>query len=254
MNKKSGKIITAGKLLFMLSMAAGLMMFAGCDHASLSDPYSDAKAVWHMDERDGDLIRDVKGLYNATAYHTKIVANHPPGYARYLNGLNAYIQTPLKLSKDMTVSLWVKPERDLWESAALTKKRSGHAIMLDNGHTERTNFVLQSSDLEYTKFVWHTADTDVFFELPWNEWSHLVVVANSQDSTLQVFLNGELLGENRTKGEIVIDDTPLTIGKWAVKDKRFFRGMIDEVVIWDRALTKSEIKKVFEVFITSAKN
>lgn len=249
MNKKSDKIITADKLLFTLIMAAGLMILAGCDHTYLSDPYSDAKAVWRMDEQEGNLIRDEKGLYNAISHNATVVGN-----ARLLNGLNAYIQTPLKLNKDITISLWVKPEKDLWESAALTKKRSGHLIILDNGNTSRKNFALQSSDIEYTKFVWHTADADVSFELTWNEWSHLVVVANSKNNTLQVFLNGELLGENRIKGKIILDDTPLTIGKWATRDERFFRGMIDEVAVWDRALTMSEIKKLFKAVMASAKN
>lgn len=236
------------RIQFVLGCIAAFCI-TSCDNASTVDPYFDATAVWHMDEQEGNFIRDAKGLHNATAYRATIVANPPYGNARYLNGLNAYIQTPLKLSKDITISLWIKPEKDLWKSASAVYKDNGHAVILDNGHTGKENFVLQAIDLKYTKFIWHSADEDVPFELPWNEWSHIVVVANSQNNTLQVFLNGELLGESRTKGEFVIDDTPLTIGKWATKDERFFRGMIDEVAVWDRALTRSEIKRLFEALI-----
>ncbi len=197
---------------------------------------SGVKALWHMDEAEGDGVADANGAYNATAYNTQVVSG-PFGNARYFNGLNSYIRARLSFqeAKAVTISLWVKPE---------PVQSSNSAIVLDTGHDRMTNFVVQATDIPAT-FVWHSADTDLLFRLNSERWTHLVVIADETNGKLEVYQDGSLLGQKVTKYALQLSSTPLTFGKWATGDARYFKGSMCEVAVWDRVLSADEIKTLF---------
>ncbi len=82
---------------------------------------------------------------------------------------------------------------------------------------------------------------------PTEEWFHLVAIYDTADPTTgaKIYLNGILEGSgstrsmNTTSGRTYLGSNG---GTW-----RFFRGMLDEVRIYNRALTSSEIKARYEM-------
>jgi hypothetical protein len=200
---------------------------------------SGVKALWHMDEAEGDVIADANGTYNATAYDAQVVTG-PFGEARYFNGSNSYIKTSLSFqeAKAVTISLWLKPE----------PTQSGNvAIVLDAGHDRMTSFVVQTTAITAT-FVWHSADTDLLFKLNKEGWTFLVVTADVTNGKLEVYQDGSLIEQKVTKYVLQLSSTPLTFGKWATEDARYFKGSMCEAAVWDRVLSAEEIKALFAFY------
>jgi len=201
---------------------------------------SGVKALWHMDEAEGDMIADANGAYDATSYNTQVVEG-PFGNARYFNGEDSYIKTPLNFqgATTVTISLWVKPE----------PVQSGNlAIVFDTGHDRMANFVVQSIDNTATTFAWHSADTDLLFNLNRDQWTHLAVIADATNRKLEVYQDGQLIGQMDTKYALQIDSTPLTFGRFAIWEARYFKGSMCEAAVWDRALSANEIEALFNSY------
>jgi len=201
---------------------------------------SGVKALWHMDEAEGDMIADANGAYDATSYNTQAVEG-PFGNAQYFNGEDSYIKTTLNFqgATAVTISLWVKPEPV--QSGSL-------AIVFDTGHDKLINLVLQSINNTATTFAWHSADTDLLFNLNRDRWTHLVVIADATNRRLEVYQDGQFIGQMDTKYELQFDSTPLTFGKFAVGEARYFKGSMCEAAVWDRALSANEMKALFNSY------
>jgi len=70
-----------------------------------------------------------------------------------------------------------------------------------------------------------------------NTWIHLAGVFNG--SHLQVYFNGKL--ENSMPGPANISSNTDNLKIGGPDDSRYFKGTIDEVIIWNRALSPEEI-------------
>jgi hypothetical protein len=75
-------------------------------------------------------------------------------------------------------------------------------------------------------------------EVPLNVWTHLA--ATYDGTTLRLFVNGTLVGSRAVTGSLVASDGPLRIGGNAVWGE-YFEGLIDDVRVYNRALTADEI-------------
>jgi hypothetical protein len=74
--------------------------------------------------------------------------------------------------------------------------------------------------------------------LPLNTWSHLAVTYDG--SQLRLYVNGALVGTKSQSGTIPVSSGPLRIGGNSIWGE-WFKGAIDEVRVYDRAVTPAEI-------------
>ena len=185
-------------------------------------------ATWNMDTDTKDEIADVKGGHTAISFNTEVREGYV-GKARYFNGKDSYIKTPLHFQgwKAITISFWVKPER---------KDGNELSVILDNGHDAKNNFAVQSADYSGEKWVWHCNGSDIFLNLALNTWNHVVVIADGEKGIIKAYANDVKAGEVKTNTGFVFGSTLLTIGKLAKIDERYFKGSIDEVTIWDKVV------------------
>ena len=74
--------------------------------------------------------------------------------------------------------------------------------------------------------------------IPLNTWTHLA--ATYDGATLRLFVNGSQVGSRAISGAIRASTNPLRIGgnDW----EEYFSGRIDEVRIYNRALSQAEIQ------------
>lgn len=71
------------------------------------------------------------------------------------------------------------------------------------------------------------------------QWIHVGAVYDGTNEILKLYINGEMVNSDAVTG--TISDTSLfTIGKNAISDTEFFKGKIDEVRLFDIALTDSQ--------------
>jgi len=79
--------------------------------------------------------------------------------------------------------------------------------------------------------------------LPYGVWTLLV---GTYDGTVQrLYVNGTMGGSMVVRGKITHSTFPLKIGEGTYNPDRFLFGAVDEVMIWDRALSSGEIAAVF---------
>ncbi len=214
------------------------------DHDPLSPDF--AMSYWHgrkvllLMHMLGIDVSDANGENHAAPHNIENVQG-VIGQASYFNGRNASIATSLNFQEwtNITISFWVKPE---------ATETPGPHIILDNGHSTENNFVVQSIDNSETRFMWYCAGGHIEFDLPQQKWTHLIVMANGSNNKLAVYVNGKIQEEANSLYGLNFGSTPLTLGKWATVDARYFKGAIDEVAIWNYPLREDDIKILSESY------
>lgn len=76
-------------------------------------------------------------------------------------------------------------------------------------------------------------------------WHHIAATRDGQ--AMRVFVDGEQAGENLVAGAIRPSDSPFRIGKSRFDQQRAFHGRIDEVAIFNRALSPDEVRTVYRI-------
>lgn len=82
--------------------------------------------------------------------------------------------------------------------------------------------------------------------LEYGKWYHVVLIW-SKEKPLKLYINGELDGQSSKISDSVLDENKkFYIGKRKEVDGYPFIGLIDEVKIWNYALTEKRIKAEYE--------
>jgi len=84
---------------------------------------------------------------------------------------------------------------------------------------------------------------------PLRRWSHLAVTYDG--TTLRLFVNGDQVSSRATRGAILSTPNPLWIGGNRPYGE-YFHGLIDEVRVYDRALSRSELRAEMSTPIRNA--
>lgn len=78
-----------------------------------------------------------------------------------------------------------------------------------------------------------------------NGWNYMAVTYNG--STISTYLNGNLVGADVQPGINLCSNAPLIIGSWWEGDPYYFNGRIDEVRVYNRALSSAELSQLFQL-------
>jgi photosystem II stability/assembly factor-like uncharacterized protein len=156
-----------------------------------------------------------------------------PGYALYLDGNGGYAQAPSldRKTNAITMMAWVKSTaaQDDWAGILFTRG-GGQAAGLS---------VLSNGDIRYHwnsgGYNWNSGAN-----LEQNEWTHLAMVA--EPGGITIYKNGRPYRHAITTNEHSFV-SPLAIGADLNGGDRFFKGNIDEVCIYDRSLSQTEIRE-----------
>lgn len=76
------------------------------------------------------------------------------------------------------------------------------------------------------------------------QWIHAAVVYDSTNSLLKLYINGTMVKNAAISGSLSADTSPFTIGKNPSANDKFFRGSIDEIRVFDKALTDAQLQKM----------
>ena len=172
-----------------------------------------------------------------------------PNSAYEFNGKNSVIEilkgSELILNDSITVTAWINPTAD-----TLAKKgQSTIFVQNDVNAGKVTHQVrLRTGKLEYDNWNprhgWTASQTNIEA----NKWSHIAVVRDGND--VKIYINGLLnasgTGEPRVDASNV--DNVLIGSRYYKKSLRDgFQGKLDEIRIYNTALTEQEIKKHYGV-------
>ena len=163
------------------------------------------------------------------------------GNALSFNGTNAWVTVAstalLNPTTALTLEAWVFPTAHSpnWNNVII-KERAGGEIYNLYSHTDAlrpTVYVVPAATPNSPVNATGTAD------LALNAWSHLAVTYDA--TTLRLFVNGVQVGTRALTGALLTSTGVLRIGGNSIWGE-FFQGRIDEIRIYNRALTTTEIQ------------
>jgi hypothetical protein len=107
---------------------------------------------------------------------------------------------------------------------------------------ENFYFVLLPNDKIQIRASGTTINYDT--TLPGNQWVHIGATYSNTDAKLKLFINGEPVKEIIKSGFLNADSSSFTIGRRASSNNDFFKGHIDEIRLFDKALSEDEFHKI----------
>ncbi|MBL7048559.1 MAG: LamG domain-containing protein [Nitrospira sp.] len=174
--------------------------------------------------------------------------------AYYFDGINDYIisgDINFNNWQQMTVTAWVKPDADA---------EIGRSYNIISKHDNPGNIEIllhQEQDLKYD-VEWtiggqfHDLSTDstnpgfndsIGLHNPsYNSYDFLAKVYDG--SQIKFFVNGNLIATSSATGSISNNGWPLTIGAYAFNKSANFKGSIDDVRVYNRSLSDSEVNQL----------
>jgi chitodextrinase len=192
-------------------------------------------AAYGFEEGRGSTAADSSGNGNTAAITAATWAMGKYGNALSFDGVNAVVlandSSSLGLTSGMTLEAWVNPSaiNGNWQSLVVKP--------MDPNFTA-VSYVLQgASRSSGVPSVAVSASSSNLFgpaTLPLNTWSH--VAATYDGTTIRLYVNGVVVASQAQSGAISTSAEPLRIGAgWP--------GLIDEVRVYNRALSVSEIQQ-----------
>jgi hypothetical protein len=201
-------------------------------------------AAWGFEEGAGTTTTDVSGSnLIGTISGASWSAAGRFGNALSFDGVNDWVTVAdnnvLDLTTGMTIEAWVNPTiNNGWETI-LMKETTGelaYALYSDNngndsGGPRRPAVWIRQGGTSYG-----TAGTS---QTPVGNWTH--IAATYDGSVLRIYENGLLANSLSRIGSINVTGSPLRMGGNSVWSE-WFNGLIDEVRIYNRALSAAEIQ------------
>ena len=198
-------------------------------------------AAYAFDEGAGTTAADNSGtgnngtLINGATWSTTAKF----GAAASFDGSNDRIDVPdsssLDLTAGMTLEAWVRPTANGSYRTVLLKEVTGELAYAlyaaDSDHGGR------SSGWNRIGNISHFADGTS--ALPLNTYSHIAVTYNG--SSLVFYVNGVATRSTAVTGNIQTSTMPLRIGGNTIWGE-YFQGQIDELRVYNRALSQNEIQ------------
>jgi hypothetical protein len=230
--------------LFVLSSPLGQHLSA----SPLLDVTTGLVGYWKFDEGVGTTAADSSGNNNTgTLVNSPTWTTGKIGNALSFNGVNSYVNvgspTVLNDLQSFTYSLWINP-RSLGQSiygGVLIEKAGGSGFKrFTLANNIGQNFRGEVETTGSTVIVNSTLNT-----VSLNQWQHVVMTYDDTTKTATIYKNGTLLSSGTGGGSLISEAVGnLIIGNNAATS-RTFDGSIDDVRIYNRALTASDIQALY---------
>lgn len=205
------------------------------------------QARWKLDETTGLTASDATGNGNNGA-----LVNFAEDYNQWIpgkddkallfNGAN-YMEAPdsptigTNLVAGFTVAAWFNSNVPLSTNGNTSRMfEKGDCIFLIQGNGDTNNVGIGGMDFAVKRNN-TLLSASIGQALESNRWYHIAGTFDGQN--IRVYLDGELKGTRLVGGDIDDDKLPLRIG--SDDSGKFFNGAMDEISIWERPLSDSEV-------------
>ena len=166
----------------------------------------------------------------------------PTGSGLQVDGVDHYVVVPSAPALDLpgdtlTMSMWVRLDQLPSELAG------GFAAVYDSSN-DAYIFYLDRNNAELRFKVTATGAARPGIpeaELVINEWIHITGVYDGPNGEARIYKNGELMSTIGGVSGTVRAGQIAGIGRQGDEETNFFSGGVDDIAIWDRVLTESEI-------------
>jgi len=236
--------ITAIILMVALVLALALPMAAVG-----ASPGPGIVGLWHF---DGDATDSSGNGNDGTLMGGATYGTGMFGQAVSLDGSDDYVSVPdstsLDITSDITVEGWIKLASFSQPSTVAAKWRDisdvderGYLLTVATDGTPR--FYISTTGINFPRATGSALSLDT--------WYHL---AGTYDgANIKLYVNGTLVDTQAQTGAIFSNNEPLLIGAndgYGGSARKFTNGLIDEVRVWDEALSSGQIGDVSPPVVT----
>ena len=197
-------------------------------------------AAYAFNEGSGTTVADASGNGNTgTITNAVWSASGKYGSALSFNGSSSWVtildSASLDLTNGMTVEAWVNPAAtgSDWTAVALKERPNGlsYGLYATDGASKPPAGYVNTGGSDQ-----HATGTSL---LAPSTWTHLATTYDG--GLLKLYVNGNLIRTTAVSGNIVEPGGPLRIGGDSVWGEYFY-GLIDEVRVYNMALTQPQIQ------------
>ena len=197
-------------------------------------------AAYTFEEGSGTTVTDVSGMGNhGTISGATWTTSGRYGKALSFDGVNDWVTIPaaasLNLTTGMTLEAWVRPGATLtnWR-AVMVKEGSGYALYYLYASSSYANRPAGGGFIGggYRELSGGTT-------LVARTWTHLAMTYDG--TTQRLYVNGVQVASRPQSGATAVSPGPLRMGGDSLWGD-YFQGRLDEVRIYNRALTASHIQ------------
>jgi hypothetical protein len=205
-------------------------------------------AHWALDDGGGTTVSDSSG----NGHDGQLSGGTWVADGRFAGGLRLEAGDAVAVANfpnaepNFTVAAWVRlsPEQlamddELWVSILSTENffESGWQLNIDNRLPRpRLDFAYWSPPLMTPLFVeCECVEVD--------RWIHVAAVVDVMENRVTLYTGGNARDEETRPSDILPGDSTLYFGRWNMDD-RLFSGDLDDVAVWNRALSQDEIARL----------
>ena len=206
-------------------------------------------AHWPLDTNAEDVVGGYHGFASGGVIFGAEGAAFHSGAAAEFNGSSATIAVPYSaaLNPDsFTVTLWANADSTGGFSSAITSRD-------DNGVSVHGYLIYNDSAGRWNFWTGGGGPSGSWLQLPGpgvevGSWVHLAISYDAGAQTMRLHVNGAL-EQSRSGGGLYSPNGPQAedfhIGSGADNGSQFyFDGLLDDVALWDEALTTEQIQEV----------
>lgn len=202
-------------------------------------------AHWKLDETSGKTAYDSAGGHHGTLFGTS--GQSEPGWqplsgraagALGFDGIDDYVDCGnpfrLNITDAITLAAWVKVDSGSYDAFRPFVGKGDHGYMLRHWR-DSINFFISDG-------TWYMVSASVGTSFR-NSWHHVAGTYDGQ--VLRVYVDGQLRNTVSHAGKIASTSYNVNIGRNSEVRTRLHDGLLDDVRIYDRALTDAEIRAVW---------
>lgn len=226
--------------------------------ATLGSPYSvnvladSPVRYYRLGEASGATAYDATGTGNGTFVNSPTLAQAgaivgDPDTCVRLDGTNDYVSVAdaldLRITGDTTIEFWYQKTSEAGDWQRLVGKgnptQRNYGVWEESGGGQRLLFQ------EYNQSGGNILNMFSSATRGLNQWTHVAAVI--QGNQARLYMDGEQVGTATRNGTPGTSSDPLTIGWGGPGLHTYFPGYVDEVAIYDHALTGGRIATHYNV-------
>lgn len=205
-------------------------------------------AIWNFDECSGGFSYDLSGLgNNLTLMNTPAWSTDTPsgkGCSLLLNGTNQYgvsntVSQMIPIGSSLTLSFWLKSSLDQWpDYSGFISSRTGTALYFSAGTPSTRQITMYAGNgTTYYSSVYTMPEI--------TKWHQYTLVYDGDKFTY--YIDGSRVYQSASTGNMALNagNSPVYVGSDALIGARFLNGYIDNVHIFRKTLTASEVHERF---------
>ncbi len=203
-----------------------------------------AVAYWKFDEGSGNTAFDYVGGRNGTLFGPPSWVDGKIGGALEFNGAGYYIEagTISLTDQDFTVSAWVNKNVSggVLVGTLTGGAGDGFSLMSNSSRPGGISLFWVQNWVSHAEHYYQTVYSDII--ITDNQWHYIVGVRKG--ATSYIYIDGNLEGSDSSSVVSLPDNDPIVIGRMR-PGQHEMNGIIDEVSIYNRALSAGEISDYY---------